>query len=641
MMSFLKGKEYTTNISACLRLCLVGILSLVRVAGVAQSEAEHLSHHPEQAGVENAPGGGERKGPSGAAGMGGPGGGMMGGGGMGGMMEKMGAPKPRDLYPSMMGISEMDPAMKDQVGRQSMDRMRAGTSLMNQAMDRLASGTASDNYPAMQKAVSELREALAQFDSGLSAQRALSEGKSPRNVALQWFKREMNLTPARLEEKQHIFGGSSFHLVVIVILGSFAGIMIWMYFFKMRRASMLVDQLSKAASGAPPTRLASASVPPELVEKPRPTPALTPEPVKPPSFPVMKTRTEPVQKWSGKLRVCQVFDECPGVRTLRLASPDEIALPFTYYPGQFVTLAMTLDGKPVKRSYTIASSPTQLHYCGLTIKREANGLVSRYLHDQVKEGDLLEVSGPNGKFVFTGEEADRITLIGGGVGITPLMSVVRYLTDIGWKKEIYFLYCCRTPEDFIYREELELLQERHSNLHIAITITRPEGTAWMGLTGRFTAGVVEHIVPEIQSSRIHVCGPGNMMSGVLALLKELNIPQENIKTEAFGPAKKPAVPTNALPVAPAFSAKGTSVEFKRAEKTVTMAADETVLDVADKAGVEIDSSCRSGQCGLCKVKLLAGEVTMECEDSLSEEEKTEGQILACQAKATGNIEVDA
>ena len=197
----------------------------------------------------------------------------------------------------------------------------------------------------------------------------------------------------------------------------------------------------------------------------------------------MRSRTEPVSKWSGQLRVCRIFDETPGVKTFRLAAENDIALPFTYYPGQFATLTFEINGKKVKRSYTIASTPTQLHYCGLTVKREDKGLVSRYLHDQIKEGDLIDVSGPNGKFTFTGEEAKSIVLIAGGVGITPMMSVIRYLTDIGWHGEIFLLYCCRTTNDFIFREELEQLQERNPNLNVFATMTRSAGTVWMGIKG--------------------------------------------------------------------------------------------------------------------------------------------------------------
>ena len=568
------------------------------------------------------------------------GGGM--GGMMDGMMEKMGAPKPRDLYPSMMGIPEMDPDARSKVSHEGLSRMQLGTELMVQAMDRLNRAAATDDFQIMQESVSQLREGLAQFDSGLAARRAISEGKAPRNVALQWFKKEMNLVPTRSDVPSHALGGSGFHLVVIGILVSFAVVMIWMYFFKMRRASALVKELSSVAASASNVAEAKSVVP----DRPQASPPMAvpmAEPVVPPKFPAMKNRTEPVHKWSGQLRVCRIFEESPGVKTFRLASPKEVALPFTYYPGQFVTLSLSLEGKALKRSYTIASSPTQMHYCGLTVKREPNGMVSRFLHDQVNEGDLLEVSGPTGKFVFTGQESDRILLIGGGVGITPLMSVVRYLTDIGWGKEINLLYCCRTPEDFIYKEELELLQERHSNLHVAVTITRPEGTAWMGLTGRFTPTIIKHLVPEIQNCRIHVCGPGNMMEGVLESLNKLKVPTENIKTEAFGPAKKPKAlsKSESKTSVTAVLSNAVAVSFKRTGKSAQMSSDQTVLDVADEAGVQIDSSCRSGQCGLCKVRLLAGEVTMECDDSLSADEKKEGQILACQAKASKDIEVDA
>ena len=253
---------------------------------------------------------------------------------------------------------------------------------MTIAMDKLASASASENYTEMQVAVRELREALAQFDSGLAVRRALAEGRAPRNVALQWFKKELNLVPLADEANRHVLGGASFHLVVIAILGTFAASMIAMYFFKMRRATALVKELSKTV----PEGRSSSKVVDSFARDSGQSPlvAAPPQsaPVAPPQFPEMKNRTEPVHKWSGKLRVCRILDECPGVKTFRLADLNDIGLPFTFYPGQFLTLSMTVEGKTVRRSYTIASSPTQSHYCGLTVKRESNGLVSRYLHDR-------------------------------------------------------------------------------------------------------------------------------------------------------------------------------------------------------------------------------------------------------------------
>ena len=119
------------------------------------------------------------------------------------------------------------------------------------------------------------------------------------------------------------------------------------------------------------------------------------------------------------------------------------------------------------------------------------------------------------------------------------------------------------------------------------------------------------------------------------------MPKEQVFIEAFGPAKKP-VPSEAAAKDKSKSTTSTKVTFSRSEKEGAMTPDETILEVADEIGVEIDNSCRSGQCGLvCKVKLLSGEVTMEVDDSLSEEDKATGLILACQAKASAPVTIEA
>ena len=596
--------------------CILLLLFLAS-GGLAQPP-DHAKHHP--GGSENS------NGPAG----------MM-DGGMDGMMEKMGAPKPKDLYPSLMNLPELSPEKRLEVLEQADQRMKSGTTLMGKGLDQIARATSRDGYAEMQEGVALTKEGLARFDSGLAAKRALSEGKAPRKIALEWFKREMNLLPPDPLADQGRFGGVTFHLFVIVLLGAFSAAMIGMYFFKMKRAAQLLERLtSQTAVDAPevkPGENESAQVVPPAKTLEEKSEKLT----IPPSFPVMKSKTQPENKWSGRLRVCRIFDETPGVKTFRLASEDEVALPFTYYPGQFLTLSLKIGGKTVRRSYTIASTPTQLHYCALTIKREEQGLVSRYLHDEIKEGDVLEVSGPNGKFTFTGEESDSLVLISGGVGITPMMSVVRYLTDIGWTKDIYFLYCCRTTNDFIFREELEQLQERHGNLHVFATMTRAAGTVWMGLKGRFTAQLFSHLLPDLTERRYHVCGPPEMMVAVLEMLDSLGVPKEQVKTEAFGPARKPKVVDDEAPRQAATSV----VTFKKSGKSASLGQGQTVLDLADELGVEIDNSCRSGQCGLCRVKLLSGKVEMECDDSLTDEDKAQGLILACQATAGENIEVDA
>src|SRR5262245_8493414 len=138
--------------------------------------------------------------------------------------------------------------------------MKAGTALMSQGLERLATAAESDDYKAMQEATAQVRKGLALFESGLAAHRTLAEGKAPRDIALQWFKGEMNLsaTPSGSHAPGGPFGLSWFHFFVMVILIGFAVVMIWMYFHKMRRASELLARLT---SGAPMAG-AAVGVPP-------------------------------------------------------------------------------------------------------------------------------------------------------------------------------------------------------------------------------------------------------------------------------------------------------------------------------------------------------------------------------------------
>jgi ferredoxin-NADP reductase len=282
----------------------------------------------------------------------------------------------------------------------------------------------------------------------------------------------------------------------------------------------------------------------------------------------------------------------------------------------------------------------------ITVKHKEGGEVSGFLHTGVREGDLLELSAPSGSFTFTGRECKCILLIGGGVGITPLMSVLRYLTDRSWPGDIFLLYSCRTPQDIIFREELEYLQRRHPNLHVVIAISRPEGTDWKGPTGRITKDLISQSVPDLASRYVHICGPVPLMEAVKKMLVELGVPKERVKTEAFGPALGKPEPTvqAAAPVGVEEKAARVAlptVTFSRSDKSAPLPPDKPILDVADEIGVEIDNSCREGTCGTCRVKLISGSVTMAVEDGLEPGDKENNIILACQAKATGNVEVEA
>lgn len=575
------------------------------------SPEEHAKHHP-QGGTPQQPGGT----PSGTP------------GGMEGMMEGMLGKPPKELYPRLMELPSLTPEQREQLQRAAHERMESGTKMMGEAMDILLTRAGLNDYAAMQDALNQLREGAARFDSGLSTHRAIAEGQSPQQVGLQWFTRQMNLPEPQALESHGWLGWSLGHWVIMVLLAGFGLAVIGMYFVKMRRASTLLRRLTEPPAGA------------VVVPAPTVAPAAAAGTA---GVAVEQPGAGAVGPWSGSLRVSNIFTETPAIKTFRLVNPAGGSIPFSFVPGQFLTLAVALAGKTTKRSYTIASSAAQRDYVEITVKREDQGVVSRYLCDRASPGDLLQIAAPQGRFTFSGAEAESIVLIGAGVGITPLMCIIRSLTDRGWNRDIYLLFACRNSEDFVFRDELERLQKRHANLHVVATMTRSDGTVWMGPKGRLTKELIAQSVPDLPTRRIHVCGPPAMMDVTRAMLADLGVKPGQVFTEAFGPAEKKEVRQSAVQTAMVEAPPETTpvVSFAISQKAAPLPADTSVLEAAEHVGVSIDNSCRAGTCGLCKVKLLKGAVTMAVEDSLSPEEKSQGIILACQAKSKSNIEVEA
>jgi ferredoxin-NADP reductase len=554
-----------------------------------------------------------------------------------------------------------------------------------------------------------MRESLAELEAGIAARRVLSEGKAPRNLALDWFKREMSLaSPIPRDEPRALLGVSPFHLFTMGLLIAFALAMVVMYFFKMRRAAALFGRLDPGSGppppgGAPPLAGApgpSAPVappagkappapgtPPPLAAPPRPSPAApaaekspTPDPPPggppPPAAPTSPappaagtpTASPPssggssalpipggdaanaadtppappvAANWRGQLRVGTIVTETPSVKTFRLLpSPDRRSMPFTFVPGQFLNVAFGIGGARMNRSYSISSSPTHPDYVELTVRREPRGAVSRHINDLLRVGDHIEAGGPVGRFTFAGTEADSIVLIAGGVGVTPMMSITRYLTERAWAGDIFFIYSCRTPTDFMFANELAALQRLNPKLHVAVTISSAEGTDWRGLRGRISKELLTQTVPDLASRRIHLCGPPPLMDAIKAILTELGVPPDHVRTELFG-ATKPSPAVAGTSLKPTAPATGPLVTFAKNGKSAKIHVDQTVLELSEELGIGIENSCRVGTCGVCKVTMTSGAVAMAVEDALEPDDKAHGVILACQAKPQSDVVVEA
>ena len=581
-------------------------------AGAPMGDDDHAAHHPDATASMPASSGASMA------------------GSMGGMMDDMmrgcrGDECGRDrrlnklLYPQLMALPDLPPERRASVEQLAHHRMHEGIQLLASLSSEASHAVQRNDYDGLQEVSDRMRVAWGEFDSGLSAYRALAEGQAPRGIALAWFRREMNLTDPLTTALAHgVFGLSGFHYFTMALLLAFALLAAWMYVARTRRTNAVLATLR---TGAPaPAAPVSPGVPAE-------------------GGPQARAPVSTMGGWVGKLRVARVFQETPKVKTFRLAPVEGVgALPFEFEPGQFLTLSVHSGGNQVKRSYSIASSPCCHGWCDLTVKHESGGIVSGYLHEQVKEGDLLDASGPYGRFTFRGVESDSVVFLGGGVGITPLMSSIRYLTDQSWNGRIDLVYACKDLESVIFRDELNQLARRHPNLHVSIVLSDESSAAWTGPRGFITAELLGQI-PQIRSRRIHLCGPSVMMDAVRNELGKLGIDLASVHSELFLSPSRTVPP--GLEVSAGDTATAVTCSFERSGKKAPLAAGQTVLEAAEEVGVPIEYACRQGYCGLCKIKLLSGEVTMDVDDGLTPLDRSSGVILACQAKASADISVDA
>ncbi|MEO1280096.1 MAG: iron-sulfur cluster-binding domain-containing protein [Pseudomonadota bacterium] len=322
--------------------------------------------------------------------------------------------------------------------------------------------------------------------------------------------------------------------------------------------------------------------------------------------------------WEGVLTVSDIITETPTIKTFRLSGVNGL-LPFSFQAGQFVDLAVPVGGETLHRSYSISSSAYERRHIDLTIKRESQGAVSRELCDNLRVGDTLQTRGPFGQFVFDHRKSSRLLLIGAGVGVTPLVSMLRTLRDQNWRGEAHAVFGFRGEIDGLFLDELTQLSATNFKLILQTTWSAPENKHTKP-KGRITPKFVKKSVKRLKDTTIFICGPTGMMDDLQQTLPRYGVSPERIHIEAFSPP-------------PVDESLGGAFEIHFAPTGVLAVskAGESILDVAERTGVAIDYSCRNGSCGLCAATLKAGEVEMMINDVLEDDEINSGMILTCQS----------
>jgi ferredoxin-NADP reductase len=366
---------------------------------------------------------------------------------------------------------------------------------------------------------------------------------------------------------------------------------------------------------------------------------------------VRRRRAAAPEPWSGirKFVVKQRVAECDGVCSFYLAPHDGRPLP-EFKPGQYLTFQLKVPGQPklVTRCYSLSDSPRPDYY-RVSIKRVAPaepgdagataGVGSSFFHDQVKEGDILDVKAPAGRFCLEAAHERSVVLIGGGIGVTPVLSMVNALVRKNAEREIWFLYGLRNGSEHVQREHLQALAKGNPNLRLHICYSQPRPADVQGRdfhhAGRANTEFLKKLLPS-NNYDFFICGPGPMMEEMTQGLSEWGVPETSIFFEAFGPA---SVKRAAKPAEVSKPEPGIEVTFAKSGRTVVWdGKTSTLLEFAERHGIPMDSGCRAGNCGTCVVAVKAGAVDYMAGHGASAEP---GTCLACVCKPREKLVIDA
>lgn len=368
------------------------------------------------------------------------------------------------------------------------------------------------------------------------------------------------------------------------------------------------------------------------------------------------------------LVVTRLQRETKDALTVVLRDPSGAAIPFS--AGQFLTLLVTLpgqDGPPLRRAYSICTPPLDgqgqpAREVAITCKRVVSGRVSNYLNDELREGATLSVLGPSGSFTPEprADRARQLVLLGGGSGITPLLSIVHSVLHSEPQSCITLIYGNRRREDILFHDVLaDLAAAQPTRLRLRHVLSEPpaDWTQGTGLLDRRTllselsalsllptAVQVDSSMPPPLPREYYLCGPAPMMDAARQVLTAAGVPPTQIWEERFAslhdalgtqaPATKPV--RLELSLRRLGSPAGASPA--RSQSAVVQPG-ETLLEAGLAAGAELPFSCAMGGCGACKGKLLHGQVHMPEPSCLTAAERAQGYVLPCIAKPCGDVAV--
>ena len=335
-----------------------------------------------------------------------------------------------------------------------------------------------------------------------------------------------------------------------------------------------------------------------------------------------------------KLTIKEIQKETENAVTLSFTVPEDLKEIFAFKAGQYITLKTEIDGKEIRRDYSICSSPKSGEFT-VAVKEVKNGVFSKFANNTLKAGDDSEVALPNGLFVFepNNSKSRIIVAFAAGSGITPIMSIAKTVLEEEPQSTFVLVYGNKTPEGTIFYNEIQELKTKHQN-RFNVQFVFSQSDEDNALFGRIDKSTVNYIVKnKYEDSKIdafYLCGPEAMINTVSEVLLENGIDKKVIHFELF---------TVSIPIEPTTIQVGDgnttiTILVDDEETTFTMSQKKTILEAALDEDIDAPYSCQGGICSSCVARLTEGKATMRQNNILTDGELAEGLILTCQAQPT-------
>ncbi len=312
--------------------------------------------------------------------------------------------------------------------------------------------------------------------------------------------------------------------------------------------------------------------------------------------------------------------------------------PILYKSGQFLTLIAPVNGKEIRRSYSLCTSPFTDSDLAVTVKRVDGGLLSNWLGDNLAVGATVRVMEPMGQFTteFAADRKRHLIMFAGGSGITPMMSIIKSILSQEPNSIVSLIYCNRDIDSIIFKDTLEEMQTRdEGRLHV-IHVLDNAPMNWQGYSGLLNHEMLTKLferIPDwgIDNTTYLMCGPEGMMKNVDSLLAMRHIPKEKIFRESFvqGIIDKEQKKEEVVVAAEELKERIVTIRYDGQEYKVTVPPDKGILESALDQGIDLPYSCQSGLCTACRGKALSGKVKLDEEEGLSQSERDEGYVLTC------------